>query len=130
MGQDEEGRHRLVDSSPFCYTCGERGMATVSPPRQWENGMAVLHVDTATAKKLQREISGQMKGLPVEGLLALREFAAFLRQRAEQPTSSSAALLRHPTVEMSTDSLVGLMDLLPAIGGDALADTEALYDQV
>jgi hypothetical protein len=71
-----------------------------------------------------------MKGLPVERLLALREFAAFLRQRAEQETSSSAALLRHPTVEMSADSLVGLMDLLPAVGGDALADTEALYDQV
>ena len=93
--------------------------------------MTVLHPRTAiTTKRLQREITGQMKDLPVDGLLALREFAAFLRQRTQREPSTSAAFLRHPTVEMSTDSLLGLMDLLPPVGGDALADTEALYDRV
>jgi len=40
------------------------------------------------------------------------------------------AALHRLTVEMPADSLLGLMGLLPSIGGDALADTEALYDQV
>ena len=40
------------------------------------------------------------------------------------------AAMHHRTVEMPADSLMGLMGLLPPIGGDALADTEALYDQV
>jgi hypothetical protein len=38
--------------------------------------------------------------------------------------------MHHLTVEMPADSLLGLMGLLPPIGGDALTDTEALYDQV
>lgn len=35
---------------------------------------------TLTSKMLQREIAGQMKGLSLNGLLALRELAVFLRQ--------------------------------------------------
>jgi hypothetical protein len=65
-------------------------------------------------------------------LLTLREFTAFLRQRslAEHPAASAPLSLHHLTVEMPADSLMGLMGLLPPIGGDALADTEAIYDQV
>ena len=95
--------------------------------------MTVLHARTAgTTKALQREIAGQMKDLPLEGLLTLREFTAFLRQRslAEHPAASAPLSLHHRTVEMPAESLMGLMGLLPPIGGDALADTEALYDQV
>jgi hypothetical protein len=98
-----------------------------------EISMPVLHAGTAsTTKTLQREIAGQMKDLPLEGLLTLRDFTAFLRQRSltEPPSTSAPLSLHHLTVEMPAESLLGLMGLLPPIGGDALADTEALYDQV
>ena len=73
-----------------------------------------------------------MKDLPLEGLLTLREFTAFLRQRslAEHPAASALLSLHHRTGEMPADSLLGLMGLLPPIGGAPSADTEALYDQV
>jgi hypothetical protein len=96
-----------------------------------EIGMTILHARTAgTTKALQREIAGQMKDLPLEGLLALREFTAFLRQRslAEHPAASTLLSTHRLTVEMPAESLMGLIGLLPPIGGDALADTEALYD--
>lgn len=83
-----------------------------------------------TSRALQREIAGQMNDLSLDGLLVLREFAASLRQRTLREKSISPTLLRHPTVEMPADSLLGLMDLLPPVGGDALADSESLYDQV
>ncbi len=93
--------------------------------------MTVLRTRTATTTRaLQREIAGQMNDLSLDGLLVLREFAASLRQRTLREQPISPALLRHPTVEMPADSLLGLMDLLPPVGGDALADSEALYDQV
>jgi hypothetical protein len=97
-----------------------------------EISMTVLHARTAiTTRALQREIVGQMNELSVDGLLALRDFAASLRQRTlfREP-HISPALLRHSTVEMPADSLLGLMNLLPPVGGDALADSESLYDQV
>lgn len=93
--------------------------------------MAILRTRiTPTSKTLQREIAGQMKDLPLDGLLALREFAVFLRQRPLPEKLTDPTLWRQPTVEVPADSLLRLLDLLPPVGGDALADTEALYDQV
>lgn len=92
--------------------------------------MAALHARiTTTTTALQREIAGEMRALPLDRLLALREFAIFLRERSLPEQAASAVLLGHATVERPADTLLGLMDLLPPIGGDALADTEALYDQ-
>ena len=65
----------------------------------------------------------QLVQLPAEDVAAVAQLVARLRQQ-RQPAV-------HPlTVEMPADSLLSLMGLLPPIGGDALADTEALYDQV
>lgn len=86
--------------------------------------------NTPTSKTLQREIVGQMKDLPLDGLLALREFATFLRQRPLPEKFTDPTLWRQPTVEMPADSLLRLLDLMPPVGGDALADSEALYDQL
>jgi hypothetical protein len=36
----------------------------------------------------------------------------------------------YPTVSVPLSSLDGLIDIMPGIEGDALADTEALYDEV
>jgi excisionase family DNA binding protein len=65
----------------------------------------------------------QLVQLPADDVSAVAQLVARLRQQ-RQPS------VHHLTVEMPADSLLGLTDLLPPIGGDALADTEALYDQV
>jgi len=92
--------------------------------------MTVSSTRPAATRTIQREIVGQMKDLPLDGLVALRDFVVSLRQRAPRNQVSPQAFLRQPTVEMPADSLLRLLDLLPPVGGDALADTEALYDQV
>lgn len=90
--------------------------------------MAVLRTRTKiSTKAVQQEIAGQMKDMPLEWLLALRDYAMSLHK---DPVHAPAPLVCKPTVEMPAKSLLGLIDILPPIGGDALADTEALYDQV
>jgi len=36
----------------------------------------------------------------------------------------------YPTVPLPPSSLDGLVGIMPRVGGDALADTESLYDEV
>lgn len=36
----------------------------------------------------------------------------------------------YPTVLLPPSALDGLIGIMPPVGGDALADTEALYDEV
>jgi hypothetical protein len=36
----------------------------------------------------------------------------------------------YPTVPLPTSVVDGLIGIVPPVGGDALADTEALYDEV
>lgn len=93
--------------------------------------MAVLHKRTkSTTKAVQREIAGQMKDMPLEWLLAVRDYAMLLHKQALRTQPTPAMPEREPTVDMPTTSLLGLIAIMPPIGGDALADTEALYDQV
>ena len=44
--------------------------------------------------------------------------------REEQPSYV------YPTVPLPTSVVDGLIGIVPPVGGDALADTEALYDEV
>jgi excisionase family DNA binding protein len=76
-----------------------------------------------TLPEVVGRIALQLVQLPAEDVSAVALLVARLRQQ-RQPA------MHHRTVEMPADSLMGLMGLLPSIGGDALADTEALYDQV
>ena len=76
-----------------------------------------------TIPEVVGRIALQLVQLPAEDVAAVAQIVARLRQQ-RQPA------VHHLTVEMPADSLLGLMGLLPPIGGDALADTEALYDQV
>ena len=93
--------------------------------------MAVLRSRTkASTKAVQQEIAGQMKDLPLEWLLAFRDYAELLHKHALRVQPISTPLLRRPTVEVPANSLLGLIAMLPPIGGDALVDTEALYDQL
>jgi len=76
-----------------------------------------------TLPEVVGRIALQLVQLPAEDVSAVALLVARLRQQRQ-------ATVHHSTVEMPADSLLGLMGLLPPIGGDALADTEALYDQV
>jgi excisionase family DNA binding protein len=76
-----------------------------------------------TIPEVVGRIALQLVQLPADDVSAVAQLVARLRQQ-RQP------VLHHLTVEMPADSLLGLMDLLPPIGGDALADTDALYDQM
>jgi excisionase family DNA binding protein len=76
-----------------------------------------------TLPEVVGRIALQLVQLPAEDVSAVALLVARLRQQRQ-------AAMHHRTVEMPADSLLGLMGLLPPIGGDALADTEALYDQV
>ena len=76
-----------------------------------------------TISEVVGRIALQLVQLPAEDVSAVAQLVARLRQQRQ-------AAMHHRTVEMPADSLLGLMGLLPSIGGDALADTEALYDQV
>jgi excisionase family DNA binding protein len=76
-----------------------------------------------TLPEVVGRIALQLIQLPAEDISAVAQLVARFRQQ-RQPA------VHHLTVEMPADSLLGLMGLLPPIGGDALADTEALYDQV
>ena len=76
-----------------------------------------------TIPEVVGRIALQFVQLPAEDVAAVALLAARSKQQRQ-------AAMHHRTVEMPADSLMGLMGLLPPIGGDALADTEALYDQV
>ncbi len=74
----------------------------------------------------KRKISELLDELPPENLKVVEQFVRFLRQQG--PLTSE---LCYPTVATPASSLNVWTDLLPnGCGGDALADTEALYDEV
>jgi excisionase family DNA binding protein len=98
-------------SEPFL----KEGAATyeVTSPRQ----------TVETMPEVVGRIALQLAQLPAEDVSAVAQLVTRLKQQ-RQPA------VHHLTMEMPADSLLGLMGLLPSLGGDALADTEALYDQV
>jgi hypothetical protein len=78
-----------------------------------------------STQMIKQEISELLDGLPPESLKFVEQFVRFMRQ--EQAFTSEP---RYPTVENPASSLNTWLELLPeGCGGDALADTEALYDE-
>jgi hypothetical protein len=74
--------------------------------------------------------------LPPENLITVEHFVQFLRDQARrgQPVKSvqeKRTPYTYPTVTTPPSSLDGWLDLVPeGYEGDALADTESLYDEV
>jgi excisionase family DNA binding protein len=105
----------------------EQEPAVQSEPSLKESAVAYKAMPQGPAGETIPEVVGrialQLVQLPAEDVAAVAQLVARLRQQ-RQPAVNPL------TVEMPADSLLGLMGLLPAIGGDALADTEALYDRV
>ncbi|MFQ6016156.1 MAG: hypothetical protein ACE5NP_12035, partial [Anaerolineae bacterium] len=79
-----------------------------------------------------------LAALPPESLAVVEQFVRFLHQqiRQAQPVATVFGQGRHPpyiypTVAVPPSSLDGWLNLVPeGYEGDALADTEALYDEV
>lgn len=72
--------------------------------------------------------------LPAASLTVVERFVAFVHNQAQQgepvvvASDRDSAPYRYPTVSLPASALSKLIGLMPPVGGDALADTEALYD--
>lgn len=76
---------------------------------------------------------GLLDELSSETLMMLGQFVRFLHNRrpGRPPATLEQAHFRYPTVPVPAPSLDAWMNLLPeGYEGDALTDTEALYDAV
>ena len=78
-----------------------------------------------------------LEELPSESLAVVERFVAFLHEQARQGQTVTVTLkkaahppYRYPTVRVPPSSLSRWLDLVPeGYEGDALADTEALYNE-
>jgi hypothetical protein len=75
--------------------------------------------------------------LPPESVRVVEQFVQFLSVQAQQgqPVAIVAGHEAHvsfcyPTIPVPAAVLDGVIGMVPRVGGDALADTEALYDVV
>lgn len=97
--------------------------------------MTTLSMQIETAKGV---ITTLLDDLPPESLPVVQQFVEFLRQQAQQgrpvvttpsTTTEPKAPYIYPTVTAPYSALEGLTHILAeGYEGDALADTEALYD--
>jgi hypothetical protein len=95
--------------------------------------------DTQTAvQATQGRILALLGDLPPESLTLVERFVQFLRDQARRGQPVVSASVRegrppyiYPTVPVPPSSLDAWLDLLPeGYEGDALEDTEALYNEV
>lgn len=89
---------------------------------------------TETAKG---RIFSLLNDLPPENLTIIERFVQFLREQARRDQPIAAVFEQkerppylYPTVPLPASVLDGLIGIMPPVEGDALADTEALYDEV
>lgn len=103
-----------------------------------DQGGYVMGVNTdlqASEQTVQRRILSLLNGLSPENLILVERFVQFLRDqvRKGQPMAVAEQYVPYiyPSVSVSPATLDRWMGLLPeGYEGDALVDTEALYDEV
>ena len=96
-----------------------------------------MSVHTDTKASTRSRIISLLDDLPPESLTLVERFVQFLRQEARRGQPVAGVSVReapppyvYPTVAVPPSSLDGWLDLVPeGYEGDALADTEALYDE-
>jgi hypothetical protein len=71
--------------------------------------------------------------LPPEALDAVEGFVRFLREQIKKAQTTADVVASARTVPLSdrisaAGNLSGLVGLMPPVGGDALAETEAIYE--
>lgn len=91
---------------------------------------------STVAQDTKQKITAWLDELPLQSLTAVEQFVEFLRQKARQQQTLVVAEKAvppylYPTVTAPASSLEAWTKLLDeGYEGDALADTEALYDEV
>ena len=90
---------------------------------------------TKSPEAMQQRILALLNGLSPENLALVEWFVVSVRERANLPTSLAEGEKRvpylYPTVALPASTLDGLVGILPeGYDGDALADSESLYDDV
>jgi hypothetical protein len=92
--------------------------------------MSVQTVSQGTKERIHQLVDD----LPPASLTVVERFVAFVHDQARQgepvivAPGGDLAPYRYPTVSLPASALSRLVGLMPPVGGDALADTEALYD--
>ncbi len=92
---------------------------------------------SGVAEQVQSRIVSLLEELPPESLSVVEQFVRFVYELAqkgqvlETVAKPPGAPYLYPTVPVPASSLRAWVNLLPeGYEGDALADTEALYDEV
>jgi len=90
-----------------------------------------------SARATRNRIIALLEDLPPESLALVERFIQILRDQARRGQPVGSVPVRdkrppyvYPTVPLSASVLDGLIGIMPPVEGDALADTEALYDEV
>ena len=90
--------------------------------------------ETWTARN---RILSLLNDLSPENLTVVDRFVQFLREQVQRDQPVVAVSEKkerppylYPTVPLPASVLDGLIGIMPPVEGDALADTEALYDEV
>ncbi len=87
------------------------------------------------ASRIDTDLTSLLADLPPESVQVLEQFARFLREQArlgqrievDQGKDKQQPYL-YPTVSVPASSLDGLIGIMPPVGGDALEDSESLYN--
>ncbi len=95
-----------------------------------------MSVETGVQTAPER-ISAMIEDLPAESVTLVEQFVRLLRQQAKKSRAVQPAAGReerppylYPTVALPASSLNNWLDLVPeGYEGDALTDTESLYDE-
>jgi hypothetical protein len=87
-----------------------------------------------TPKPAQTRILPLLEDLPPESLTVVEQFVRFVHEMAQEgrtlemvPSAGGHAPYLYPTVPVPAFVFARLSGIMPPVGGDALADTEALY---
>lgn len=84
---------------------------------------------TLTSHETRKRIIALVQSLPAESLPIVEAFIRFVQAQQVAALTQPAMPWRYPTVAAPTAVLDRLTGLLSDVEGDALADTEALYDE-
>ena len=83
----------------------------------------------------KQKINKLLDDLPEASLTVVEQFVEFVHDQAQHGQSVVIAAdhkprpYHYPTVPVLPSVFDGLAGLMPPVGGDALADTEAIYDE-
>ena len=84
--------------------------------------------------EVQNRILPLLEQMPPESLAVVEQFVRFVHELAQEgqvvesvSKAKERAPYLYPTVPVPASTLRGLSGIMPPVGGDALADTEALY---